>query len=119
MKPFVPSSQRNVPVLRRSLLSLAVVGALLGVQQAEAGAFAVPTYGTPGWGRAFAGGSLWHNDPAAAYNNPAAMAFIERPVGQISAIYADIDLKFKGKPTITRGALVLKSSTLIPARPAS
>lgn len=47
MKPFVPSSQRNVPVLRRSLLSLAVVGALLGVQQAEAGAFAVPTYGTP------------------------------------------------------------------------
>ena len=97
MKPFIPSSQRNVPVLRRSLLSLAVVGALLGVQQAEAGAFAVPTYGTPGWGRAFAGGSLWHNDPAAAYNNPAAMAFIERPVGQISAIYADIDLKFKGE----------------------
>jgi len=97
MKPFVPSSQRHVPVLRRSLLSLAVVGALLGVQQAEAGAFAVPTYGTPGWGRAFAGGSLWHNDPAAAYNNPAAMAFIERPVGQVSAIYADIDLKFKGQ----------------------
>lgn len=97
MKPFVPSSQRHVPVLRRSLLSLAVVGALLGVQQAEAGAFAVPTYGTPGWGRAFAGGSLWHNDPAAAYNNPAAMAFIDRPVGQVSAIYADIDLKFKGE----------------------
>lgn len=97
MKPFVPSSQRHVPVLRRSLLSLAVVGALLGVQQAEAGAFAVPTYGTPGWGRAFAGGSLWHNDPSAAFNNPAAMAFIERPVGQVSAIYADIDMKFKGQ----------------------
>lgn len=97
MKPSVPSFQRNAPVLRRSLLSLAVVGALLGVQQAEAGAFAVPTYGTPGWGRAFAGGSLWHNDPAAAYNNPAAMAFIERPVGQVSAIYADIDMKFKGQ----------------------
>lgn len=82
---------------KRSLLSLAVLSAVIGVQQAEAGAFAVPTYGTPGWGRAFAGGSVWKNDPSAAFNNPAAMAFIERPIGQVSAIYADIDMKFKGE----------------------
>ncbi|BCG24511.1 hypothetical protein TUM18999_27020 [Pseudomonas tohonis] len=82
---------------KRSLLSLAILGAVIGAQQAEAGAFAVPTYGTPGWGRAFAGGSVWKNDPSAAFNNPAAMAFIERPIGQVSAIYADIDMKFKGQ----------------------
>ncbi|WP_236232491.1 outer membrane protein transport protein [Pseudomonas tohonis] len=82
---------------KRSLLSLAVLSAVIGAQQAEAGAFAVPTYGTPGWGRAFAGGSVWKNDPSAAFNNPAAMAFIERPIGQVSAIYADIDMKFKGE----------------------
>lgn len=82
---------------KRSLLSMAILGAVIGAQQAEAGAFAVPTYGTPGWGRAFAGGSVWKNDPSAVFNNPAAMAFIERPIGQVSAIYADIDMKFKGQ----------------------
>lgn len=89
---------------KRSLLSLAVLSAVIGVQQAEAGAFAVPTYGTPGWGRAFAGGSVWKNDPSAAFNNPAAMAFIERPIGQVSAIYADIDMKFKGQAYDYQGA---------------
>ncbi|TRX76565.1 outer membrane protein transport protein [Pseudomonas mangiferae] len=80
----------------RGWLGLAVLGGVLGSGAVQAGGFAVPTFGTPGWGRAFAGGSLFAEDPSAAFNNPAAMGFIQNPVAQMSVHYADVDIKFRG-----------------------
>lgn len=81
----------------RTLLGLAALGGCLSHGAALAGGFAVPTFGTPGWGRAFGGGSLFAEDPSAAFNNPAAMAFIERSTAQVSVHYADVDIKFRGQ----------------------
>jgi long-chain fatty acid transport protein len=53
------------------LLGLALMGGAMATAPAQAGGFSTPTYGAPGWGRAFAGGSLFKNDPSSAYNNPA------------------------------------------------
>jgi long-chain fatty acid transport protein len=64
---------------------------------ARAGGFSTPTYGAPGWGRAFAGGSLFKNDPSSAYNNPAAMAFIDHNIAQFTIDYARIKIKYKGR----------------------
>lgn len=80
----------------RTLWIAALAGSMLAASQVQAGAFGVPTYGTPGWGRAFAGGSMWKNDPSAAFNNPAAMAFIDHNVAQVSVHHARISLKYKG-----------------------
>ncbi|HHZ8773304.1 TPA: outer membrane protein transport protein, partial [Pseudomonas aeruginosa] len=51
------------------LLCALIVGGLFGTSQAQAGGFMVPTTNTAGWGRAMAGGSLFPNDPSAAFNN--------------------------------------------------
>lgn len=67
----------------RTLLSLAILGGLItATGHAHAGGFSTPTFGAPGWGRAFGGGSLFQNDPSAAYNNPAGMAFIDHTISQ-------------------------------------
>ncbi len=78
------------------LLGLAFMGGLMIAAPVHAGGFSTPTYGAPGWGRAFAGGSLFKNDPSAAYNNPAAMAFIDRNVAQFTVDYARIKIKYTG-----------------------
>ncbi|MBK5541163.1 outer membrane protein transport protein [Pseudomonas sp. TH05] len=81
----------------QALLGLALVAGCMAVgSQAQAGGFSTPTYGAPGWGRAFGGGSLFKNDPSAAFNNPAAMAFIDHNVAQMTVDYARINLKYKG-----------------------
>jgi len=81
----------------QALLGLALVAGCMAVgSQAQAGGFSTPTYGAPGWGRAFGGGSLFKNDPSAAFNNPAAMAFIDHNVAQMTVDYARIKLKYKG-----------------------
>lgn len=77
-------------------ISLALLGGLLGSGTVQAGGFSTPTYGAPGWGRAFGGGSLFKNDPSAAFNNPAAMAFIDHNVAQLTVDYARIKMKYKG-----------------------
>ena len=61
-----------------TLLGLALLGGLMTTAPVQAGGFSTPTYGAPGWGRAFGGGSLFKNDPSSAYNNPAAMAFVDQ-----------------------------------------
>lgn len=77
--------------------SLALLGGLMIVSGAvQAGAFMTPTTNAAGWGRAFGGGSLFKNDPSAAYNNPAAMAFIDKSISQFTLNYANIDIKYKG-----------------------
>ncbi len=78
------------------LLCALIVGGLFGTSQAQAGGFMVPTTNTAGWGRAMAGGSLFPNDPSAAFNNPAAMAFIDKRIAQLTINYADIDIKYNG-----------------------
>lgn len=91
------NNNKAVPV--RTCLTLCIAtlaSSILITSQAHAGAFGVPTYGTPGWGRAFAGGSMWENDPSAAFNNPAAMAFIDQNIAQVSVHHARVSLKFKG-----------------------
>ncbi|PQZ93428.1 MULTISPECIES: outer membrane protein transport protein [Pseudomonas] len=80
----------------RAAVGLALLGSLVAVGTAHAGGFSTPTYGAPGWGRAFAGGSLFKNDPSSAYNNPAAMAFVEHNVAQFTVDYARIKIKYKG-----------------------
>ena len=78
------------------LLGLALMGGMMVTAPVKAGGFSTPTYGAPGWGRAFAGGSLFKNDPSSAYNNPAAMAFIDHNIAQFTIDYARIKMKFKG-----------------------
>ena len=81
----------------QAFLGLALVAGCMAVgPQAQAGGFSTPTYGAPGWGRAFGGGSLFKNDPSAAFNNPAAMAFVDHNVAQMTVDYARIKLKYKG-----------------------
>ncbi len=80
----------------QALFGLILLGGLMAPEPAQAGAFATPTFGAPGWGRAFGGGSMFQNDPSAAYNNPAAMAFIDKPLSQFTLTYANIDIKYKG-----------------------
>ncbi|WP_273820731.1 outer membrane protein transport protein [Pseudomonas asplenii] len=84
-------------------VALAVLGGLGTTVQVQAGGFSTPTYGAPGWGRAFGGGSLFKNDPSAAYNNPAAMAFIDQNVAQFTVDYARIKIKYKGTATDYQG----------------
>ena len=80
----------------RTLLGLAVVGGLVFATSAHAGGFATPTFGAEGWGRAFGGGSMFKDDPSSAYNNPAAMAFIDHNIAQFNVDYARINIKYKG-----------------------
>ncbi|WP_248798613.1 outer membrane protein transport protein [Pseudomonas sp. MWU13-2105] len=87
----------------QALLGLALLGGLITGTPAQAGGFSTPTYGAPGWGRAFGGGSLFKNDPSAAYNNPAAMAFIDQNVAQMTIDYARIKLKYSGTATDYQG----------------
>jgi long-chain fatty acid transport protein len=64
---------------------------------AEAGAFQLPTDNAAGWARADAGGSLFPDDPTAAYNNPAAMAFFSGPMFQVTGIEIRPDAVFHGQ----------------------
>ncbi|MCS3417578.1 outer membrane protein transport protein [Pseudomonas yamanorum] len=80
-----------------TLLGLALLGGLMTTGQAQAGGFSTPTFGAPGWGRAFGGGSLFKNDPSAAYNNPAAMAFIDSTIAQQTVDYARVKIKYTGQ----------------------
>jgi long-chain fatty acid transport protein len=86
-----------------ALLGMVLIGGLIGTASVQAGGFSTPTYGAPGWGRAFGGGSLFKNDPSAAYNNPAAMAFVDQNVAQMTVDYARIKLKYKGTATDYQG----------------
>lgn len=87
-------NNKKLPV--QVALGLALVGGLMVSGQSQAGGFSTPTFGAPGWGRAFGGGSLFKNDPSSAYNNPAAMAFIDQSVAQMTVDYARIKVKYKG-----------------------
>lgn len=80
-----------------TLLGLAILGGLMTAATVQAGGFSTPTYGAPGWGRAFGGGSLFKNDPSSAYNNPAAMAFVDQSVVQQTVDYARIKIKYTGQ----------------------
>ncbi|MGC6372002.1 outer membrane protein transport protein [Pseudomonas sp. K2I15] len=80
----------------RTLLGLAILSGLVAAGHAQAGGFATPTFGAEGWGRAFGGGSMFKDDPSSAYNNPAAMAFIDHNIAQFNIDYARINIKYKG-----------------------
>ncbi|MBY8973334.1 outer membrane protein transport protein [Pseudomonas sp. P867] len=81
----------------QTLLGLAILGGLMTTAPVQAGGFSTPTYGAPGWGRAFGGGSLFKNDPSSAYNNPAAMAFVDQSVVQQTIDYARVKIKYSGQ----------------------
>ena len=78
-------------------LALAVAAALSVPLRAEAGSFQLPTDNAAGWARANAGGSLFANDPTAVYNNPAAMAFFNGPVLQVTGTGIRPSAKFEGE----------------------
>lgn len=80
-----------------AFLGLALLGGLMVTAgAAQAGGFTTPTTNAAGWGRGFGGGSLFKNDPSSAYNNPAAMAFVDKAISQFTINYANIDIKYKG-----------------------
>lgn len=87
----------------QGVIGLAVLGGVIGSGAVQASGYANPSYGATGWGRAFGGGSLFKNDPSSAYHNPAAMAFIDQNVAQLSVDYARVKLKFKGDVTDYQG----------------
>ena len=87
----------NNKQLAHRLLGLALLSGLITTGSVHAGGFSTPTYGAPGWGRAFGGGSLFKNDPSAAYNNPAAMAFIDSTIAQQTVDYARVKIKYSGQ----------------------
>jgi long-chain fatty acid transport protein len=78
-------------------LALAVAVALTVPLRAEAGSFQLPTDNAAGWARANAGGSLFANDPTAVYNNPAAMAFFNGPVLQVTGTGIRPSAEFEGE----------------------
>jgi long-chain fatty acid transport protein len=78
-------------------LALAVVAAFAVPVVAQAGAFQLPTDNAAGWARANAGDSLFPDDPTAAYNNPAAMAFFSGPVIQATATAIRPQAQFNGQ----------------------
>jgi long-chain fatty acid transport protein len=91
---------------QHATLAVAVVAALALPVIAQAGAFQLPTDNAAGWARANAGGSLFPDDPTAAYNNPAAMSFFSAPVfqGTVTEIrpqaqFTGQTLNYDGSPT--------------------
>lgn len=78
-------------------LALAVVSALALPLCAQAGSFQLPTTNAAGWGRAGAGGSLFPDDVTAAYNNPAAMAFFDAPLVQVTGTGIRPSSEFHGE----------------------
>lgn len=91
---------------RRILLALALSSAIATPFAASAGSFQLPTTDAAGWGRAFAGGSLYPNDPLATYNNPAALAFITAPSLSATATAIRPSAKFNGSFTTPNGTAV-------------
>ncbi len=81
----------------QAALALAVVTACALPMAAHAGAFQLPTDNAAGWARANAGGSLFFDDPSAAYNNPAAMSFIDGPMLQATATEIRPQAQFHGQ----------------------
>lgn len=96
-------SPRLIRLGTHASLALAVAGALALPLCAQAGSFQLPTDNAAGWARANAGGSLFANDPTAAYNNPAAMAFFDAPVLQVTATGIRPSAKFEGSFTDVAG----------------
>jgi Long-chain fatty acid transport protein len=92
----LPTSQRFARLGTHAALALAIAAAIAAPQRAHAGSFQLPTDNAAGWARANAGGSLFENDPTAAYNNPAAMAFFTGPVLQVSAAGIRPSAQFQG-----------------------
>ncbi|EIL95130.1 MULTISPECIES: outer membrane protein transport protein [Rhodanobacter] len=80
----------------KASLALAVAGALAMPLGAQAGSFQLPTDNAAGWARANAGGSLFANDPTAVYNNPAAMAFFDGTLVQLTGTGIRPSAKFEG-----------------------
>ncbi len=81
----------------QGFMGLALLSGLMVVAgSVQAGGFLTPTTNAAGWGRAFGGGSLFKDDPSSAYNNPAAMAFIDKNISQFTINYARINIKYKG-----------------------
>ena len=96
MKKKSSSALSNKNVLATTALAAAVLLTFGLPEKAHAAAFQLPVTNAAGYGRAFAGGSLWQNDPSAAYNNPAAMAWLTGPVMQGTWIGIDISAQFHG-----------------------
>lgn len=78
-------------------LALAVISALALPVVARAGGFQLPTDNAAGWAHANAGGSLFLDDPTAAYNNPAAMSFFTAPVFQATTTEIRPQAQFHGQ----------------------
>lgn len=101
MKEFTPRSMMSP--FKVAALAAALFVTFGASQHAQAAAFQLPTTNAAGFGRGFAGGSLWANDPSASYNNPAAMAWFTGAVVQGSWIGIRPDIQFNGTATDASG----------------
>ena len=97
-------------------LAMAVAAALTLPTRANAGSFQLPTDNAAGWARANAGGSLFPDDPTAAYNNPAAMAFFDATMLQVTGTGIRPSSQFHGQFNDVNG---IRSVATIPMALAS
>jgi long-chain fatty acid transport protein len=91
-----PAYRHAMPRPLEAGLALSIAALLAAPLTARAASFQLPTTSAAGWGRASAGGSLYPNDPTAAYNNPAAMVFFGASALQVTATGIRPSAEFHG-----------------------
>lgn len=83
----------------RIAITAAIVAAMALPVLAQASSFQLPVGSAATLGRAGAGGSLYDNDPTAAYSNPAALGFITESVHETTFMGLRPTAKFQGSFT--------------------
>ncbi|WP_448102818.1 OmpP1/FadL family transporter [Luteibacter jiangsuensis] len=84
-------------------LSLAIAGALVAPQAAQASAFQLKENSAKALGRAFAGSSAAGDDASVIVNNPAAMSMLQGNVFQADVTGINFSTKFHGTATDAQG----------------
>ncbi|MGN2242878.1 OmpP1/FadL family transporter [Frateuria sp. GZRR33] len=103
----MPMSFRSIPGRARPLalaaLSLAVAGALVLPQAADASAFQLKENSAKGMGRAYAGSATAGGDASVVVNNPAAMTDLDGTYFQADVTAINFSAKFSGSATDALG----------------
>jgi long-chain fatty acid transport protein len=89
--------------LALAALSLAVAGALVAPQRAEASAFQLKENSVKGMGRAYAGSTTAGGDPSVAVNNPAAMSDLKGTYFEADVTAINFGAKFSGSASDAMG----------------
>ncbi|MHC1479746.1 OmpP1/FadL family transporter [Frateuria aurantia] len=95
----LPRSKSGSGATARIAIAAAIAAALALPTLAQASSFQLPVGTAASLGRAGAGGSLYDDDPTAAYSNPAALAFISGTVHETTFQGLRPSAKFNGSFT--------------------